>query len=105
MSNFTFEKKKLLTHISNPELLELLKQSKCFIAGGAITSLFSGQNINDIDVYFKDYESLVIALKNLFNSHEMEDSENFDISPFNMVYTNVTKKSILFTKDKLNVQF
>ena len=104
MNNFVFEKKKLLAHLNNPELVNLLKTSKCFIAGGAITSLFSGKEINDIDVYFKDYDSLILVLKNLFNYSGLEDREYFDLSSFSLIYTNHTKKSILFTKDGLNLQ-
>lgn len=104
MNNFLYEKKKLLSHIGNTELLALLKKSNCVIAGGAITSLFSGKPINDIDVYFKDYESLVIVLKNIFGNSDLEDLECFDVASFSMIYTNHTKKSILFTKDGLNLQ-
>lgn len=100
----TFEKKKLLSHISNEEIINLFKKTKCFIAGGAITSIFSGKDINDVDVYFRDYESLVVVLKNLFNHDDVEDENFFDLSSFSLIYTNLTKKSILFTKDSLNIQ-
>lgn len=98
-----YEKKKLLAHIGNPELINLLKKANCFIAGGTITSIFSGKEINDIDVYFKDYDSLNLVLRNLFNT-DLEEFETFDLSSFSLIYTNHTKKSILFTKDGLNIQ-
>jgi len=104
MNNFIFEKKKLLNHLNNIELVKLLKKANCFIAGGAVTSLFSGKDINDIDVYFKDYDSLNLVLRNLFGTNDMEESEFFDLSSFSLIYTNHTKKSILFTKDGLNLQ-
>jgi len=35
----------------------------CFLAGGAITSMFSGKNIRDYDLYFKNKEAFVDALQ------------------------------------------
>lgn len=37
---------------------QLLEKYNCYIAGGAITSLFTGKEINDIDVYFKSKDDL-----------------------------------------------
>ena len=104
MNDFKIEKNKLIKHIGNEEILTLLKQAKCFIAGGALTSIFSGKEINDVDVYFRDYESLCLVLKSLFNEND-EDTDLLDVSGFSLIYTNHTKKSILFTKDDLKVQF
>ena len=41
-----------------PKTFQLLKKYNCYIAGGAITSLFTGKEINDIDVYFKSKDDL-----------------------------------------------
>jgi hypothetical protein len=107
MNNYPIEKNKLLEHLADKDLITLLREAKCIIAGGAITSLFSGREINDIDVYFHDYKSLNMVLQNLFNVAEDDDNclPFLDTSPFTLIYTNHTKKSILFTKDKLNLQF
>src|SRR5689334_20628740 len=104
MSQFKFEKQKLLAHISNEEIRQLFKSTNCIIAGGAITSIFSGKDINDVDVYFKDYDSLMIVLKNLFNDNDLEDKDYFDVGSHSLIFTNMTKKSVLFTKDGLNIQ-
>lgn len=37
-----------------------------FIAGGAITSVFSGKPVNDYDVYFKDEASLLDAIRECY---------------------------------------
>lgn len=41
-----------------PKTFQLLGKYNCYIAGGAITSLFTGKEINDIDVYFKSKNDL-----------------------------------------------
>ena len=41
-----------------PKTFQLLEKYNCYIAGGAITSLFTGKEINDIDVYFKSKDDL-----------------------------------------------
>jgi len=111
---FAREETKLLRHIGNEDVVRLLKHAKCFVAGGAVTSMFSGKEINDIDVYFRDYESLVVVLKNLFSIDDADESDdkdldkamaNFlDIGQFQLIYTNHTKKSVLFVKDELHLQ-
>ena len=61
---YEFEKKKLLNSL-NEDILELLKNEQCIIAGGSITSLFTRNEINDIDIYFRSKESLINALKEI----------------------------------------
>lgn len=60
--SYEFEKKKLMNLIDE-DLYKILKNEKCIIAGGAITSLFTRNEINDLDVYFRNEESLIRALK------------------------------------------
>lgn len=40
----------------------------CFIAGGAVTSVFTGNPINDIDVYFKSEKAFQTAVADAYNS-------------------------------------
>lgn len=61
---YEFEKKKLLSFI-NDDVLEILKEEECIIAGGCITSLFTRRDINDIDIYFRSKKSLISALRKL----------------------------------------
>jgi hypothetical protein len=52
-SNFQREEYLLRGSISKAVWAEL-KDSQAYIAGGAMTSIFSGNKINDIDIYFSD---------------------------------------------------
>ena len=53
MTAYQREKYLLLKDIDK-ETLDVLKNGRAFIAGGAITSIFSSKSISDYDVYFKD---------------------------------------------------
>ena len=44
---------------------ELLVQYDCVLAGGALTSIFSGQPINDFDIYSRTEESFANSCKDL----------------------------------------
>ena len=57
---FQKEKDKLFKMLG--DLPDLLKRSRAIIAGGAITSLMTNRDINDIDCYFRDKEGLSIFL-------------------------------------------
>jgi hypothetical protein len=102
--SYEIEKNKLEKHVNGNDVLALLAKAKCFIAGGAITSIFSNKDINDVDVYFRDFNSLKLVLKSLFCVDDDDGSDYFDISSFSAVYSNHTKKSIMFTKNNLNLQ-
>ncbi len=55
-----------------PELKKLLTASvsftprNSFIAGGALTSVFTGQPINDVDIYFKTKEAFIDAVRSAY---------------------------------------
>jgi hypothetical protein len=40
------------------DLLKILKENNTYILGGALTSIFTNNKINDIDLYFKDIEAI-----------------------------------------------
>lgn len=84
---YKFEERKLLNLIDE-ELLEVFTEEKCIIAGGAITSLFTRGEINDIDVYFRSKESLVRSLEYIL--------DNAAIHAF-------TDKATLFTRHQSEV--
>lgn len=71
-------------------LYGILKKYNCYIAGGAITSIFTGAEINDIDVYFKNK-------KELFSCLVQEDSFNYIL--------HVSKKAITVNFSDIPVQF
>ncbi|QIC46204.1 hypothetical protein GAG94_03135 [Lysinibacillus sphaericus] len=67
--DFTFEKNKLKAYLG-ADLYSSLKKSKAIIAGGMISSLFTNKDINDVDVYFRDYDSLYLfAEQTLSGNH------------------------------------
>ena len=47
MNKYRAEAKQLLGTVDE-EVVNLLKDYKCYIAGGAITSLFTNKDINDL---------------------------------------------------------
>lgn len=51
-----------LKSLFNEEVYELLEQSNAMLCGGAITSLMTGQEINDFDIYFRSREEMEIFL-------------------------------------------
>lgn len=87
---YQFEKNKLYDHIGKG-LIDRFKEYKCFIAGGTITSLFTNNKINDLDIYFRDEESCI-----KFVTECWEDSKDW----INML----TKKSILMRIDDKEIQ-
>lgn len=79
-----FEKNKLYAYLE--DITDSLKKHKAYIAGGAITSLYTGAEINDIDIYFRDEQSLIDFLDDQWQN--------------NSYVTCLTKKSILMVKGK-----
>lgn len=54
---FEFEKNKLKAFLGK-ELYSNLKDYKCIVAGGTITSLFCNREVNDVDVYFRSKKDI-----------------------------------------------
>lgn len=56
-----------------PELKKLLEAASnftprnAFIAGGALTSVFTGQPINDVDLYFKSKDAFIAAVRRAYD--------------------------------------
>lgn len=57
---FVFEKEQLL------EKVKYRAPAGAYLAGGAVTSTFTGAEINDYDYYFKDKKSLIVAIRRAF---------------------------------------
>lgn len=49
--------KEKIKYLIGDELYKCLKESEAFLAGGAITSLFTNRDINDFDIYFKSKQA------------------------------------------------
>lgn len=93
MGNFAVEKQKIKNAISE-NVYEMLKEAKCVLAGGAITSLMTGREVNDYDLYFTSRESVDLIVGNIFGVTEDEWIDNFDLTA-----NHVTERSFL-TKDR-----
>lgn len=104
---YSFEKKYLLDFIGQTAVKALIA-SEAMIAGGAITSIFTKQPINDVDVYFRSYEHLKRFLSIVYQTDfdlnvSLEDlneeDKNFQyfefINPYDLRVCGHTDKSIL----------
>lgn len=60
------EKSVLLSGLSEP-MLETLKKSRAIVAGGAISSVFTGRKIKDLDIYFRSPVDLRVFLLSIEN--------------------------------------
>ncbi|AZV43612.1 hypothetical protein BAOM_3003 [Peribacillus asahii] len=65
--NTKFEKNKLYDYLGE-DLIDTFKHHNAIIAGGTVTSLFNNKDINDIDVYFRDEDSLINFLSDVWSS-------------------------------------
>lgn len=87
---YIFEKNKLYSLLGKG-LVDTFKRHKVFIAGGTITSLFSGREVNDIDLYFRDEKSLISFIEETY-----EDSNDW--------VNSLTSKALLVRLEDLEVQ-
>ena len=92
--DFNREINVLLDDILGEDVYSILKENKCIIAGGALTSLFTNKEINDVDVYFRSKKLLGLTLLEMFRGD------------FKMRCVNVADKSITFINESgYKVQF
>jgi hypothetical protein len=103
MIDFQKEKNLLKKHLGS-DIVTLLKTSRAVLAGGAITSIFSGKEINDFDIYFRSYEDLIIFIKNVYNKENLLEEDEWCDQYFSLICVNHTNRSILFTKDNVKLQ-
>ena len=86
---YTFEKAKIKQMLGN-DVYDMLKETKCVLAGGAITSLFTNREINDFDLYFTSKESLSQVFAQAFGV-----SEDEFLQPYDLIVKFATKRSML----------
>lgn len=94
MKEFKKEEGRLLCF--SDDLAGLLVEYGCWIAGGAITSVFTGKEINDIDVYFPSKEAFSNVMAEIYDG-----SVTFGEAHL----CHVTDKSILLQSEGQDVQF
>lgn len=110
------QKKQLLSLINETEGLEaLFKELECFVAGGAVTSVFTNKEVNDLDIYFRDQESLIKFIKmafgdtpcvpvsvaplappSLINFNQDVSPSSVELESFSLRYVGHTDKSVMF---------
>ena len=86
---FEIEKLKI-KQLLGTDVYDMLKETKCVLAGGAITSLFTNKEINDFDIYFTSKESLSQVFAQAFSV-----SEDEFLSPYDLIVKFATKRSML----------
>lgn len=58
----------ILKNKIHPDIWVQLENHSCYIAGGAITSIFTGNSINDFDIYFRSRRDYYEFFSNLYNT-------------------------------------
>jgi hypothetical protein len=91
---FKKEENKLLCF--SDDLAGLLAEHGCWIAGGAVTSVFTGKEINDIDVYFPSKEAFSNVMAEIYDGQV-----NFGDAHV----CHITDKSLLLQSEGKDVQF
>jgi hypothetical protein len=94
VKEFKKEEDKLLCF--SGDLVGLLAEHGCWIAGGAITSVFTGKEINDIDVYFPSKEAFSEVMAQIYDG---------DVDFGDAHVCHITNKSLLLQSDGQDVQF
>ena len=96
--------KELKKHIPQ-NTWEFLKAHKAMLVGGAITSILTKKEINDLDIYFKDRESFMLSLLDirglkedlpLDDYPEGDEINNQFFDSHEWIYVCHTEKSITF---------
>lgn len=81
---------KSIKELVSEEVLDLLKTYKCYLAGGAITSIFTGSEVNDLDVYFRSEKALLMAMAEVLGSVGLND-----IGQFSLIFNNLSTRTIM----------
>ena len=95
--------KRTILSTMHHDLVDLLKEAGAYIAGGAVTSVFTNKDINDIDVYFPSEESLVRTLASIYRIDDLCLIE--DIEQFCATITGTSQRTIMLRSEDQDVQF
>ena len=94
-NEYSFERRKLFEKIDRFE--NILRNYNCFIAGGAITSVFTNKEINDIDIYFRSKNDLrdFVTENKLFIVYATDKSFTFKVDDtiFQAIYFDYFEKA------------
>lgn len=81
-------------------MFDLLKDNGCYVAGGALTSIACNREINDLDIYFPSFQSLIKVVTEIFTQQKDH------LLSMEYIVHHMTKKSLLLKNDgDIKVQF
>lgn len=85
------------------DLYNFLAEQGCYIAGGALTSVFTNAEINDVDIYFPSKEAFTQVMRAIYDV----DGERDDFSYADAIVQHVSNKAVLVKANSGNsdVQF
>lgn len=93
------EQKKLIDPLDD-DLVSVLEENNAFIAGGAVTSVFTNKPINDYDIYFRNKTEFTQVVSEVMNL-----TSNGIVSSSSCWMFNVTDKSLMFKSGENLIQF
>lgn len=97
------EEKALLSLIDR-EVEELFREVGAIVAGGAITSLFTRSDVNDLDVYFPSEEALFHTVAVIFGRDDYHPLP-LEVGQFELKYNGMSQNTLMFqTKSGQDVQ-
>lgn len=96
------------------DAVKMLTTSKAIIAGGALTSIFTGTEVNDYDIYFRSRKDIITFIRNAFcqegdesdinEIYPLSEEDFLDIGQYEFICQNHTSRSITFTHNELVLQ-
>lgn len=92
----------------NAELWGLLQDQGCIIAGGAVTSMFTNKEVNDVDVYFQSKEAFTKVMQELINLNwrlGYKYEKEYGLGYVDGMITIVTNKAVMLLSEGNKVQF
>lgn len=95
LAEYPSELKKLKTFLTE-DVWQLFEEAGVIIAGGAITSIFTNSDVNDIDVYFRSEKQLVNTVASIYGDDILSDNL-FDIAEgYSMIYNGYSQRTLMF---------
>lgn len=97
-----------LKSFMNADLWGLLQDQGCIIAGGAVTSMFTNKEVNDVDVYFPSKEAFTKVMQELIDLnywHNYKYKKEYGLGYVDGMITIVTNKAVMLLSEGNRVQF
>jgi len=98
---YVMEQKKLLAHLDS-EVWELFAEYGAVIAGGAITSIFTNKEVNDIDVYFPSEEALFRVVAGFYCQSDYTNAKYLD--SFQVMVSGTSQRTIMCKNREQEIQ-